>query len=230
MLTLGVTAGCAAGTGGTAAPSGAGGADSGQTGQPGTAASTGSGTAAGEATAAGGAVFGTGTAGTSATAAGVERCHTGDLSTHLGTAALNRDSGVTGGTVPLVYTNTSNRTCTMYGFGGVDLRGPDDPNGPVYSLRRGANPQQDPASGGTPTLVTLAPGGTAHTLITFVTPSGDSVGSAGSTDWIPTEVVSTPPDETTQLTTPWLTGISVLRQDMATRVGTYISPVLPGSE
>jgi hypothetical protein len=175
----------------------------------------------------GGGTTGSGTAGSAGVAsAAVSRCHTADLSARLGTPTRHDD----GGTVPLVYTNISQRVCTMDGFGGVDLHGPSDPNGAVDSLRRDPDVQgRDAASLPKPTLVRLAPGATAHTLITFHSPGDGDIGSLGSTSWTPTEVVCTPPNETTQLSTPWLPGVGVLRQDGATVSDTYIGPVQPGS-
>ncbi|WP_249265694.1 hypothetical protein [Pseudonocardia sp. Ae406_Ps2] len=64
----------------------------------------------------------------------------------------------------------------------------------------------------------MKPGGTAHTVITWL-PGGS---------WTPTEIVVTAPDETTSTTLRWDQG-PVLRQDGATRPGTYIHPVAPGS-
>jgi uncharacterized protein DUF4232 len=164
------------------------------------------------------------------------RCHTGDLTAHLGTPTTTPNGGFVSGRVDLIYTNTSGRTCTMDGFGGVDLQGPADPNGPVDSLRRGATGQLDPSDPRyvptpTPTLVTLTPGASAHTLITFAsnTPNGGNVGSNGSVSWTPTTLVATPPNETTSLTTPWLSGTNVFRDDSATVAMTYITPVQPGA-
>src|SRR6202000_508756 len=71
----------------------------------------------------------TATAGAGVAEADVSRCHTSDLSAHLGPLT-------TGDSVHLVYTNPSGHTCTMDGYGGVALRGPADPTGPVFSLRR----------------------------------------------------------------------------------------------
>ncbi len=169
------------------------------------------------------------------TSAAVSRCHTADLSTHLGAVSPAAASGEQAHTVSLVYTNTSGRTCTLNGFAGVDLRGPDDPNGPVDSLRRSPDPQLSPSdpryvAPGRPSLVTLTPGGSAHTLITFAenAPGSGTTGSNGSTTWTPTSVVCTPPDETASLTTSWPAGVSVLRQDSATVSDTYIGPIQSG--
>jgi hypothetical protein len=110
----------------------------------------------------------------------------------------------------LAWRNVTDRPCTMTGFGGVDLRGPDDPTfGPSYSL---------PRAEAQPTTVTLAPGGTGITTITTL---------AGG-DWTPTELVVTAPDETVSKTIPWRGG-TVQRQDGATHPGSFIGPVEQGS-
>lgn len=147
------------------------------------------------------------------TPAATTRCHTSDLS-----AALGAKAGTGQTTVPVVYTNTSGHTCTMYGFGGVDLHGPQYPTyGPVYSL-----PRQQAA----PLKVTLAPGGHAHVTITYLLNRGQA---ARSQPWRPAYLLITPPDETTSLRVAWTTGDAVVRQDGATHPGTYISPVTAGS-
>jgi hypothetical protein len=134
-----------------------------------------------------------------------DRCTTADLS-----ATVNQPTGSGQQSTILAWRNTSDQPCTMTGFGGVDLRGPEDPTfGPSYSL---------PRSSEEATPVTLQPGGTGITTITTL--------SGG--DWTPTEVVVTAPDETTSTTIPWRGG-PVQRQDGATRPGSYIGPVEQGS-
>ncbi|MHA6624939.1 DUF4232 domain-containing protein [Pseudonocardia sichuanensis] len=129
-------------------------------------------------------------------------------------AALGRTTGEAGQRhTAVVWTNTSAKACTMTGFGGVDLQGPDDPMGPTYSLRRAEQPASP---------VRLEPGGTAHTTITWLPPQDGS-------GWTPTGMLVTPPDETRSASLQWPGG-AVLRQDGATRPGTYISPVRPGVE
>ncbi|TCK22376.1 DUF4232 domain-containing protein [Pseudonocardia endophytica] len=132
------------------------------------------------------------------------KCRLDDLRASVG--------ATTGGSqrrTAVVWTNSSDRACTMTGFGGVDLAGPNDPMGPVFSLRR-----QEAAA----EPVRLAPGGTAHTTITWLSDGG----------WTPTTIRATPPDETRSASLAWPGG-PVLRQDGATRPGTYISPVTAGS-
>ncbi|OLL73256.1 putative lipoprotein [Pseudonocardia sp. Ae168_Ps1] len=132
------------------------------------------------------------------------RCTGADLG-----ASVGRTTGEAGQRhTTIVWTNTSGEPCTMTGFGGVDLRGPDDPkHGPSYSLPRA----EKQAS-----TVRLAPGGAAHTVITWL-----------PGDWKPAQLVVTPPDERASKTLPWPGG-GVSRQDGATRPGTYIGPVAPG--
>ncbi|MDN5915935.1 MAG: DUF4232 domain-containing protein [Pseudonocardia sp.] len=143
--------------------------------------------------------------GGSADQAAAARCTDAGLS-----ATVNEPTGSGQQKTILAWRNTSDLPCTMTGFGGVDLRGPDDPTfGPSYSL---------PRSSEQPTTVTLQPGGTGITTITTL--------SGG--DWTPTEVVVTAPDETTSKTVPWRGG-PVQRQDGATRPGSFIGPVEQGS-
>ena len=112
----------------------------------------------------------TATAGAGVAEADVSRCHTSDLSAHLGPLT-------TGDSVHLVYTNTSGHTCLLRGVPGLNLHGPADPNGPVYSLYR-----QD--RGGS---VTLAPGASASARVVVLSDTGDgSFGSNHSTNWTPT--------------------------------------------
>ncbi|MEC3981883.1 DUF4232 domain-containing protein [Amycolatopsis sp. H20-H5] len=115
--------------------------------------------------------------------------------------------------VPLVYTNTSAATCDLHGVPGVDLKGPADPNGPVYSLTRVDNGDKtDP----------VAPGKTATAHLIVLKYTGGSEGSLGSKKWVPTTLITIPPGQTTPLSTPWPQGLSVLRQDSATHPGTYV--------
>ncbi len=142
-----------------------------------------------------------------ATAAAAPLCGTDSLSLSTGPYGAPGDSAQMHFT--LILTNVSQESCTLRGYPGVDLVGPAYPaDGPTYTLpRRSGNPQP----------LTLAPGASASSRLTFLpTPDG----------WVPRTIVVTPPDATTQLETPWIPGgIAVLRQDGATHPGTYIGPL-----
>jgi hypothetical protein len=112
----------------------------------------------------------------------------------------------------LVYLNTSARPCLLHGVPGLDLRGPADPNGSAYSLRR-----VDKGGGRT-----LAPGASASARVVVLPYSDGSRGSEGSRRWTPTQLVTIPPGETTPLTVPWPADLTVLRQDEATHPGSWV--------
>jgi uncharacterized protein DUF4232 len=117
----------------------------------------------------------------------------------------------------VILTNASRRTCTLRGYPGVDLVGPDDPTlGPTYSLPRESGDVQP---------VVLAPGASAASLLAFL----PKIGPDGSEPaWPPTTIVVTPPDSTTQLQTPWIPGgFTVLRQGDGTHPGGHIGPLQP---
>lgn len=115
----------------------------------------------------------------------VERCHTADLSAHLTTSGAGAGQRYAG----LVLTNTSPRTCTLYGYVGVALTGPDAP--PNTNLIRDAGPEDH---------IKVAPGDSAATTLHWsAIPAGDEATGCPQ----PTAIEITPPDETTQLTTDW---------------------------
>ncbi|WP_406603780.1 DUF4232 domain-containing protein [Nocardia macrotermitis] len=104
----------------------------------------------------------------------------------------------------------SNRggACTTKGFPGVDLTGPNDPtHGATYSLPRQSVSAQP---------LTIQPKHAVTAILTY---------QPGN--WVPTTLVVTPPDTTTQLRVPWPAGVGVTRQDGATHPGTYIGPLFP---
>ncbi|MEU8414552.1 DUF4232 domain-containing protein [Amycolatopsis japonica] len=150
------------------------------------------------------------TTGKQAGSGGNPRCATTDLSLALGSPKPSPNSpGQVD--VPLTYKNTSSRTCALYGVPGVDLNGPEDPNGPVYHLPRidnGVKYNDVPA------------GSTATATITILKPADDSA------TWTPTRVTTIPPGQTQPLTANWPSDLPVLRQDAATRPGTYVNGIL----
>jgi Protein of unknown function (DUF4232) len=143
------------------------------------------------------------------------RCHTEQLSAHLGGPGPARNGEHGERTVPLIYTNVSDQPCTLRGAPDVELHGPDDPNGPVFEMS-----VRDTGS----TAVTLGPGGTATASIVIREDSQGRTGHGGSTDWTPTQPVSTPPGETATLSTPWTAGGTVLREDSSTHPDEYVQP------
>jgi hypothetical protein len=167
---------------------------------------------------------------TAAEAPGRGACHTGDLSAQLAAKTtvpvdVQGELGAAGThySVNLVWTNRSHRTCTMRGFGGVDMDGPDQGSTgrPRYSLPRTAD---------TPSTVTLAPGASAHTTISYIDPTGSQPDSRTSPAWTPTHLEVTPPDETTQLSVPWTPATPVYQDPEDGAAAASISPVTAGSQ
>ncbi|WP_406471164.1 DUF4232 domain-containing protein [Streptomyces sp. NBC_01615] len=141
----------------------------------GSAASTGSGTTSGS----GSASSGSGSTGT--------RCHTSELRASVG----NNDPGAGQENFPVVLTNGSGRTCTLRGYPGaafVDASG----------KQLGPDPRR---SSGTPTTVTLAPGQSAWSGLTFSNPEISGAGTA-----TPASLLVTPPDEKDSLKVTWTQG------------------------
>ncbi|NTY62674.1 DUF4232 domain-containing protein [Mycolicibacterium sphagni] len=106
----------------------------------------------------------------------------------------------------VLLTNTSDQTCTLQGYPGLDLVGaggqypgvPPDPANPPFS---GIVHASRTGSDGQP--VVLVPGATASSRVGFMPKTTDTgLDSA----WPPTTIVVTPPDTTTQLQTPWPSG------------------------
>lgn len=139
-------------------------------------------------------------------------CGTESLS--LSTGEFTSTESVSQDQLELILTNTSQQSCTLQGYPGVDLVGADVPTlGPVFSVPRAA---------GSPQPFTLAPGASATSALTVLAPS------LPEDFWLPTSIVVTPPDATTQLEVPWISPyFAVLRQDAATHPGTYVGPLEP---
>ncbi|WP_329062374.1 DUF4232 domain-containing protein [Amycolatopsis sp. NBC_01480] len=144
------------------------------------------------------------------------RCTTADLSASLGSPTQHQDAAGQFD-VPLKYTNTSSHSCALHGVPGVDLVGPDDPNGTTYHLPRIDN--------GVPMNV-VEPGQSATATVTVLTQTPGSVGSLGSTGWTPTRLVTIPPGQTQPLTVAWPSSLTVMRQDSATHPGSFVNGIL----
>ncbi len=115
------------------------------------------------------------------------RCRTSELRAAVGRV----DPGAGQRNFPLVLTNTSERTCTVYGFPGaafVDASGG----------QLGHDPKRAPAS---PKTVTLTPGRSAWAGLSFSSP--DISGARAAT---PAALLVTPPDERDSLKVAWTAG------------------------
>ncbi|MEU8934029.1 DUF4232 domain-containing protein [Streptomyces sp. NPDC048409] len=135
----------------------------------------------------GGSATGGGGTKTAGTASG-SRCHTSELSASVG----GNDPGAGQENFPIVFTNTSGRTCTVRGFPGaafVDAAGG----------QLGPDPSRE--SGSTPATVTLKPGGSAWAGLTFSNPE-----ISGAKTATPAALKVTPPDERDALKVTWKGG------------------------
>jgi hypothetical protein len=106
---------------------------------------------------------------TTSVAAGPGPCQPGALRVTLG--ASNAAAGTD--YVPLIFTNTSQATCTLYGFPGVSF------TGETYSVQVGPAATRNHAS--PESLVTLAPGAVASALLTILDAQNYPPGSCGLT-------------------------------------------------
>ncbi|WUD78110.1 DUF4232 domain-containing protein [Streptomyces sp. NBC_00510] len=136
------------------------------------------------------------------------RCHTSDLSASIG----RNDPGAGQENFPVVLTNRSARTCTVYGFPGV-----------AFVNAAGEQVTVDPerATGQPARRVSLAPGASAWSAMSFSNPA-----ITGVTTVTPAAVLVTPPDETVSLKVPWTGGkVSNTGKASVPRLG----PFQPGS-
>ncbi|MGW3248545.1 DUF4232 domain-containing protein [Streptomyces sp. NPDC001070] len=147
-----------------------------------------------------------GTTGTQPTAGG--RCHSSDLKASIG----RNDPGAGQENFPIVLTNRSGHTCTLYGFPGVAF---------VNSAGQQVTVDPERATGQPKQRVSLAPGASAWSAMSFSNPA-----ITGVTTVTPAAVLITPPDETVSLKVPWTGGkVSNTGKASVPRVG----PFQPGS-
>lgn len=129
-----------------------------------------------------------GTAGSASASARADgRCHSSELRAAVGRV----DPGAGQRNFPLVLTNTSERTCTVYGYPGaafVDASG----------RQLGPDPDRAPAS---PTAVTLTAGKSAWSGLSFSSPQ-----ISGARTATPAALLVTPPDEREPLKVRWTAG------------------------
>ncbi|MFK4103354.1 DUF4232 domain-containing protein [Streptomyces sp. NPDC019531] len=112
------------------------------------------------------------------------RCHTSELSASVG----RNNPGAGQENFPVVLTNKSSRTCTLYGYPGtafVDASG----------KQLGPDPKRSSAD---PETVTLAPGRSAWAGLSFANPEVSGAGTA-----TPAALMVTPPDEEDPLKVTW---------------------------
>jgi hypothetical protein len=121
-------------------------------------------------------------------AASSTRCHTSELKASVG--ANNPGAGQEN--VPIVLTNRSGRTCTVYGFPGAEF---------VNSKGQAVAPDPERASGSERKVISLAPGKSAWAGLSFGNPA-----ITGATTTTPAALLITPPDETAALKVPWTGG------------------------
>jgi hypothetical protein len=146
--------------------------------------------------------------GTSASGSG-GRCHTSDLRASVG----GNDPGAGQENYALVLTNTSGRTCTVYGFPGFAFV---DGSGKQVST----DPQRE---GGTQKqVVSLGPGHSAWATLRFPNP-----GMVGGSTVTPTAVEITPPDEKAFLKATW-SGGEVSKQP-SSAAATIVGAFQPGT-
>ena len=115
------------------------------------------------------------------------RCRTPDLRAEVGPV----DPGAGQRNFPIVLTNTSARTCTLYGCPGaafVDASG----------KRLGPDARRAP---GSPARVILAPGTSAWAGLSFSSPE-----ISGARTARPAGLLVTPPDERRPIEVPWTAG------------------------
>jgi hypothetical protein len=121
------------------------------------------------------------------------QCSTADLAAQL--RAGSPGAGQRYATI--VLTNTSGRTCTVGGYGGMALLGAPGQGVPT-DLHRNSSPA--------PSTVSLAPGGSARSLLHWtVVPAPDESGTACEPSAV--TAVVTPPNQTTAALRPWTLGV-----------------------
>jgi hypothetical protein len=96
----------------------------------------------------------------------------------------------------VVLRNTSDRTCTITGYGGVGLVDGSGAALPTHQNRVAPAPR----------TVTLKPGGSATSLLHWGAIPGVGDASSGNCQPIPAALQVIPPDETTPLSIPWTQG------------------------
>jgi hypothetical protein len=132
------------------------------------------------------------------------RCHASELRASVGA----NHPGAGQSNVALVVTNGSRRTCTVRGFPGVAF---------VDGRGETVTPDPERVTGETRQTVTLTPGASAWSAMTYTDPA-----LTGVTTVIPAAVLLTPPDETAPLSVRWTGGeVSDTGKASVPRVGPF---------
>ena len=151
----------------------------------------------------------TAAAATTTVPAGPPVCQT----TQLAAAISPPDAGAGQRNSTLVFTNNSQNTCTMKGYIGAQLQTSNGQNIPTNVVR----------TPGTPTLVTLPPGGQAFTTLNWGVIASGNEPDNGPCQVNPAQIEITSPNATASLVQPWPNG-PVCAQ------GTFNTvPVAPGA-
>ncbi|MEV6793204.1 DUF4232 domain-containing protein [Streptomyces sp. NPDC051320] len=145
-----------------------------------------------------------------------KRCHTGELryswgGPHGGAPDMEADYQQI---ASIRLTNSGGRTCTLRGFPGVRLI---STSGAAWDLRR---------SSVKPSTITLHPGDDTAMVSMDILPLPSTM--KGPKPFRVSEVLLTPPDETTHITLKWPYSGAILDQSGATRPGTFIDPIVIG--
>jgi Protein of unknown function (DUF4232) len=136
------------------------------------------------------------------------RCHTSELRASVGP----NDPGAGQENFALVLTNTSGRTCTVYGFPGF-----------AFTDSSGKQVSTDPVREGTQKqVVSLSPGHSAWATLRFPNP-----GAVGGATVTPSAVEITPPDEKAFLKVTW-SGGAVSKQPPSA-AATIVGAFAPGT-
>jgi uncharacterized protein DUF4232 len=131
-------------------------------------------------------------AGASPISTGPQRCHTNDLSPTV--TVVNGSSAAGHQLLNLTLTNTSGRTCTIFGYPGMMLEDQNDSGQSTTVTRDPAVPKK---------TITVPNGGSASTTIRFdFDVPGPGEPTTGNCEPPSYSLLITPPDETTQLTAP----------------------------
>lgn len=124
----------------------------------------------------------------------VTTCQVENLSAQFGQV----DSGAGQRNVSLTFTNSGSIACTMYGYIGLQLRGPGNSVVPTTVFRDPSQPK---------TLVTIQPGAQAFTTLHWtVVPSG-SEPQMGPCEPEAQQIQITSPNESNSLFQPWTFGV-----------------------